>query len=523
MWFPYRIMTVCSTGAENINSQKLSWTAALRAENEGKRVGDYGLGYVPHSRNATHGAATPSHLNLAPPVLSEHERRLLAASPSTAHHAIATTTRPKTTRAPTSSTPPRKRPTTSHKLATTTRAAATPPPDSYAVPPAYDARDIYEGQVACKAYTVLDQGSCDSCYAFASAAAFSARLCRSHPTSLGNAALSPQQMMDCTSGCNGGNPVGAFQALLDSGDVELWCDPYTQAQQACGSFCPTGNRYTGVQGSLLVVGGAGPAGLLQMQYELVRAGPGVVSFTVMDDFFSYAGGVYTPSAGAAAVGGHMVSLVGWGEDQGVPYWLCQNSWGAGFGEAGFFRIARGSDTCGIESSGLTVLRPAAPAACPRAKCANGAVTLADCTCRCDNGRTGPDCAVCALRCINGGVLDAGCTHCTCPRGFGGPNCEAGYAAAPLAVSADAAAPIAVSYSFSDGAPPPTQGTMVAVYPLGEQDAYMYLTAGYLCGQAYDAAVDGGLCPPAGTATIPNPGVPGDYQIAVAPWTPGSDW
>ncbi len=52
---------------------------------------------------------------------------------------------------------------------------------------------------------------------------------------------------------------------------------------------------------------------------------------------------------------------------GVPYWLCHNSWGPGFGEDGFFRILHGADTCTIESqSGLVVARPVTPTACPNA-------------------------------------------------------------------------------------------------------------------------------------------------------------
>lgn len=49
------------------------------------------------------------------------------------------------------------------------------------------------------------------------------------------------------------------------------------------------------------------------------------------------------------LGGHAVKLMGWGEEDGVPYWLVANSWNYDWGDGGFFKIRRGTDECGIES------------------------------------------------------------------------------------------------------------------------------------------------------------------------------
>lgn len=48
-------------------------------------------------------------------------------------------------------------------------------------------------------------------------------------------------------------------------------------------------------------------------------------------------------------------MVGWGEENGKPYWLIANSWNEDWGDKGFFKIERGSNHCGIESQGVAGL------------------------------------------------------------------------------------------------------------------------------------------------------------------------
>lgn len=40
-----------------------------------------------------------------------------------------------------------------------------------------------------------------------------------------------------------------------------------------------------------------------------------------------------------------VKVFGWGEENGVPYWLAANSFGPDWGDRGTFKIARGADGC----------------------------------------------------------------------------------------------------------------------------------------------------------------------------------
>ena len=41
-------------------------------------------------------------------------------------------------------------------------------------------------------------------------------------------------------------------------------------------------------------------------------------------------------------------MVGYGSQNGVKYWKIKNSYGAKWGEKGYFRITRGTNECGIE-------------------------------------------------------------------------------------------------------------------------------------------------------------------------------
>lgn len=90
------------------------------------------------------------------------------------------------------------------------------------------------------------------------------------------------------------------------------------------------------------------SGITKIQTALMTEGPLAVAFSVYADFPTYKSGVYKHTSGGM-LGGHAVEMIGWGTDPtGGDYWIIKNSWNEQWGDKGYFKIARGTDECGIE-------------------------------------------------------------------------------------------------------------------------------------------------------------------------------
>jgi C1A family cysteine protease len=211
-----------------------------------------------------------------------------------------------------------------------------------AAPAAYDWRNV-GGQNYIT--PVKDQGGCGSCVSFGTTATVEAmvRIGRQNPglaVDLSEASLffcvGPGSGASCS---NGWWMTPAMDGCKNQGLPDEACFPYTDHQQACGQCSDWASRATKIGGWHTVTAAA------DIKTWLSSKGPLATCFTVYHDFFAYKTGVYQHVSGGVA-GGHCVSCVGYNDAGG--YWICKNSWGTGWGQAGFFNIAYGE--CGIDST-----------------------------------------------------------------------------------------------------------------------------------------------------------------------------
>uniref|UniRef100_H0UXK2 Cathepsin H n=1 Tax=Cavia porcellus TaxID=10141 RepID=H0UXK2_CAVPO len=73
------------------------------------------------------------------------------------------------------------------------------------------------------------------------------------------------------------------------------------------------------------------------------------AFEVTEDFISYQSGIYSSTSCHKTPDkvNHAVLAVGYGVQNGVPYWIVKNSWGTAWGQDGYFLIERGKNMCGL--------------------------------------------------------------------------------------------------------------------------------------------------------------------------------
>eukprot|EP01017_Pseudomicrothorax_dubius_P038504 TRINITY_DN577_c0_g1_i1.p1 TRINITY_DN577_c0_g1~~TRINITY_DN577_c0_g1_i1.p1 ORF type:complete len:594 (-),score=142.68 TRINITY_DN577_c0_g1_i1:141-1922(-) len=205
---------------------------------------------------------------------------------------------------------------------------------------------------------------CGSCWAFSATSVLSDRLKILRNASFPDINLSPQVLISCEKisfGCDGGDAIVAFQWIHSNNITDETCSNYQAfgwtngidcsddikcrncKEDQTGCFVPSNYQTFGVSEFGFLVGEK------PMMNEIYRRGPISCGIAATADLrFNYTGGIYRDTSGYMDVN-HEVSVVGWGVEDGVKYWLVRNSWGSYWGEQGFFRIVRGENNLAIES------------------------------------------------------------------------------------------------------------------------------------------------------------------------------
>lgn len=183
---------------------------------------------------------------------------------------------------------------------------------------------------------VKDQGQCGSCWAFSATEAIESYAVISGKYRL--TALSPQQINSCDrndGGCNGGNTETAYKYVVSAGGIETEASyPYTSGRGQTGPCLADPSKF--------VVKITGYRAVAKGESNLEAAlNNGPVSVCLAADAFqTYHSGILASCPGRID---HCVQAVGYTAD----YWIVRNSWGTGWGEAGFIRIKRGANLCQI--------------------------------------------------------------------------------------------------------------------------------------------------------------------------------
>jgi len=190
---------------------------------------------------------------------------------------------------------------------------------------------------------VKHQGGCGSCVAFGTIASVESQIKilrgASFAIDLSEAHLFYCHARSESRNCgNGWWPDRAFNLFQSQGVTEEAYYPYTAGDQNCtGRLAGWDSRLTKISGYSKI------NGIEAIKEYVATKGPVEACFTVYNDFYNYRTGVYRHVTGAS-LGGHCVCIVGY--DTAGGFWICKNSWGTGFGELGYFKIAFGQ--CGIE-------------------------------------------------------------------------------------------------------------------------------------------------------------------------------
>jgi len=225
---------------------------------------------------------------------------------------------------------------------------------------------------------------CGSCWAFATLSALADRIKIARSCAGDDINLSQQFVLNCGAGvagsCYGGSHTGVYQFIKDNGAIPFdTCQPYlacssdssegfcSHVDTTCTAVntCRTCSTFSANGGACVALDYYPNATVAEygvidfhrddvaltvskIKTEIKLRGPvaATVNASPLDDFSG--GEVFDDDERTGGFSNHVVSITGWGVDNGTEFWHVRNSWGQYWGEGGFFRVATGKNMLNLE-------------------------------------------------------------------------------------------------------------------------------------------------------------------------------
>ena len=205
------------------------------------------------------------------------------------------------------------------------------------IPESFDSRQKWPNCIP----KIYNQGGCGSCYAISTATTFSTRFCiKNNKTELIN--FSPQNLVNCLSGCQGEFPDIVWDYINKNGITTDKCLSYQGSEKSCSTKCDSKEDkfkkyYSGTTKFLEDED--------SIKKEIMENGPVTSMMNLYKDYYDYKSGIYIHTGDDDYLGFHAISIIGWGIEDNIKYWIIQDSYGISHGENGYLRIKIG-DKCG---------------------------------------------------------------------------------------------------------------------------------------------------------------------------------
>nr|BAH03396.1 cathepsin L-like cysteine peptidase [Taenia saginata] len=194
---------------------------------------------------------------------------------------------------------------------------------------------------------VKNQGNCGSCWAFSSTGALEGAFAKKTGKLI---SLSEQQLVDCSlkngnDGCNGGYMSYAFKYLEEHSIEPESAYPYRATDGPCRY-----NESLGV-GTVTDIGDIPEGNETALMEAVATVGPISIAIDASSlGFMFYRHGIYKSHWCSSKFLNHGVLAIGYGKQDGKPYWLVKNSWGTRWGMKGYIMMAKDyHNMCGVAS------------------------------------------------------------------------------------------------------------------------------------------------------------------------------